>query len=120
MRLTSLAALVLAASLSACGAERQEHAGSVADTLQVTIEEFEYREMPDGDRILSGTLYNPTRDDVAHAQIQVTLYDDGNQRVDSMIIPIRNLPAGDRKSFEQFVDSRHDVRGARPRSVIVW
>jgi len=115
-----IAAVFVLAAVNACGGEHEDGADPGPDSTHVTVEQFEYVRMEDGNRLLTGVLYNPTASEVDHAQIQVSLYDAANQRVDSMIIPVRDISAGERKKFSQAVDSPHDVRGARPRSVLVW
>lgn len=85
----------------------------------MAVEDFEYQELPGGARIVTGSLFNPTDEPIANAQIQVSLYDETNTRIGQMIIPVQRIPANGHKEFREAVRSDQDVRSVKPRSVLV-
>lgn len=86
---------------------------------KVSVEDVEYQQLPGGARIVTGSLYNPTDRNIANAQIQLSLYDETNTRIGQMIIPVQQIPAGERKEFREPVQSEADVRSVKARSVLV-
>ena len=97
------------------------HTGEASgdERASVQVEDIKYSLLPGGARIVTGTLYNPTDAPVRNAQIQVSLFDENNRRVDDMSITVQDVPPGGRKSFRQPVDSDLDIRGAKVKSVLV-
>ncbi len=85
----------------------------------VTVEEFAYARTREGDRRLSGVLLNNGADSIRNAQVQVSLYDEDNQRVSTMQIEVTNIAPGGRKPFTQMLDSDEDIRGAKVQSVML-
>lgn len=121
-------ALVLLLLLAAgCGEDSSQSLPSAegegdqaaADTAEVSVENFEYSELEDGTRIFTGELYNPTSEDIEHAQIEVVLLDESNRQIDKVNLEVSDIPAGERKSFEEPLDSDVDVQQARVRTVFV-
>lgn len=80
----------------------------------VTLEE-----RPGGARILRGQVENHAETDLSIVQIQFSLYDGDNRRVDSMGIVVRDIPAGGQVVFREAIQSDFDIRGVRPRSVLI-
>lgn len=80
----------------------------------VTLEE-----RPGGARILRGKVENRSDEDLSIVQIQFSLYDADNRRVDSMGIVVRSIPANGEVSFREAVQSDFDIRGVKPRAVLI-
>lgn len=80
----------------------------------VTLEE-----RPGGARILRGTVENRSDKDLSIVQIQFSLYDADNRRVDAMGVVVRSVPAGGQASFREAVQSDFDIRGVKPRAVLI-
>ena len=93
--------------------------GEAAHKASVEIEDVKYTLLPGGARIVTGTIYNPTGSPVRNAQIQISLFDGQNRRVDDMSVTVQDVPPGKRKPFRQPVESDMDIRGAKVRSVLV-
>lgn len=115
-----LAGIVLALFVGGCsGGDSPAGNAAQEDTARVKVEEVEYQELPGGARIVTGTVHNASSEPIAHVQIQLSLYDDTNTRVGSMIIPLQGLDPGEHQPFRSAVKSERDVRAVRPRSVLV-
>lgn len=84
---------------------------------QVNVEGFEYQRLPNGDRVLSGRLVNPTSRHVQNAQVQVSLYDEYNQAVGNVMILVTDIGADSEQSFRHTLD-RDDISGARVRAIL--
>ncbi|QXD14118.1 FxLYD domain-containing protein [Rhodocaloribacter litoris] len=107
--------LLLAALLpAACGGR-----GDAGAEPTVHVEDFEYLLLPGEVRVLTGRVVNPTDEPIAHAQLQVSLFDADNRRIGSMIIVVDDIPARGEKAFREVIDSDEDIRGARVRSILV-
>lgn len=127
LRLTSVVLVFLFLLAAGCGEESPQSPPSAegegdqaaADTAKVTVEDFEYSELEDGTRVFTGELYNPTSEDIGHAQIEVVLLDENNRQIDKVNLEVRDILAGERKSFEEPLDSDVDVQQARVRTVFV-
>lgn len=115
-RWNRLLLVVLAFLLVRCSSSDESDAQSVMNQLEV--EEVRYLEMPDGKRFLTGHVYNPTGRAIRDVQVQVGLYDARNRRLDQMNILVERLPAGQRVSFREPVQSEADARGARVNSLV--
>lgn len=87
------------------------------DGIRVTGVTLEER--PGGARILRGQVENRTDTELSIVQIQFSLYDGDNRLVDSMGIVVRSIPAHGQTSFREAIQSDHDVRGVKPRSVLI-
>lgn len=110
---------LVALFISACAGGDDPAGNATPETSRVQVEEFEYQQLPGGARIITGSVYNASEEPIAHAQIQVSLYDESNTRVESMIIPLRDIRPGEHEAFREAVRSKQDIRAAKPRSVIV-
>jgi hypothetical protein len=86
---------------------------------QLRVEDIELTLHPSGARILTGTVVNESDHLVRGAQVQITLFDGKNRRVDGMFAVVRDIPAGGSVEFREPVQSDYDVQGARVRSVLV-
>ncbi|GIV58147.1 MAG: hypothetical protein KatS3mg042_1060 [Rhodothermaceae bacterium] len=110
--------LLLAALLpAACGGRGDAEAGAEPT---VHVEDFEYLLLPGEVRVLTGRVVNPTDEPIAHAQLQVSLFDADNRRIGSMIIVVDDIPARGEQAFREVIDSDEDIRGARVRSILVF
>jgi hypothetical protein len=119
-RFIAAATLVLILVVGGCSSENDtgSEALALADTsTSLSVEGLEYQRMPDGSRVLSGLLVNATDRHVRNAQVQVSLYDELNQAVGNVSIPISDIDANSEKAFRFSVD-RSDVAGARVRSIL--
>ncbi len=92
---------------------------AVSDTARVTVENFAYTEQPDGARIFTGLLVNPTPEDIEQAEIIVTLLGENNRAAGNAQIPVQNVPSGQKKAFRAPVEAEGDFQRVRVRSVLV-
>jgi hypothetical protein len=88
------------------------------DMSLVTVEDLTYQLLPSGARIVSGMVNNPTDSDVGSIQVQVSLFDKDNVRVDGLSILVRDIGANSKVSFREPVDSDFDVTAARVKGMI--
>ncbi len=113
-RLTVIRAVVSAAIgllLVSCGARDRG--------AELSVENLELKLHESGARIVTGTVVNNSGVAVRGAQVQITLFDDKNRRVDGMFAVVRDIPAHGSVEFREAVQSDHDVQGARVRSVLI-
>jgi len=108
----ALIVLLITGWFAGCGTDR----GFERDNVRVT--DVELTELRSGARILTGKIENGSPTDISGLQIQVSLFDGDNRRVDRMSITIQNLEAGEVRSFREPIDSDFDVRGVRVRSLL--
>lgn len=85
----------------------------------LSVEDFRYVQLPSGERQVMGTVHNPRDRQIASAQVQVSLYDENNVRIDQMQVIVQNIPASGTKSFKATVDVEADIQGARVRGILV-
>ena len=102
---------ILGVILVSCGAPNRGPELRV-ENVELTLHES-------GARILTGTVLNDSKQDVRGAQVQITLFDAKNRRVDGMFAVVRDIPAHGSVDFREPVQSDYDVRGARVRSVLI-
>ena len=107
------------AATGCAGGEDPTGNAAVEAGQRVQVEEVEYQELPGGARIVTGSVHNTSEEPIAHAQVQLSLYDGTNTRVGSMIIPLQGIDPGERQPFREAVKSEQDVRSVRARSVLV-
>ena len=93
--------------------------GTGASGPELRVENLELRLHQSGARIVTGTVYNDSHDAVRGAQVQITLFDDKNRRVDGMFAVVRDIPGGGSVEFREAVQSDYNVSGARVRSVLI-
>ncbi len=103
--------LVLLLAGSGC-----RNGGSSAD---LSIEDFRYVQLSGGKRQVMGTIRNPTSQRISSAQVQVSLFDNDNVRIDQMQITVKDIPAAGTKDFKATVDVEADIQGARVRGILV-
>ena len=107
----ALVLVAVAMLMISCGT-RQRGADLRVEGLELTLHES-------GARILTGTVVNDADLTVRGAQVQITLFDGKNRRVDGMFAVVRDIPAQGSVDFREPVQSDYDVRGARVRSILV-
>lgn len=66
----------------------------------------------------TGVLVNLTDATISSVQVQVSLYDAQNVKVDEMIFPVRDLEPGVEVAFREPVNSDADVASARIAGVL--
>ena len=86
---------------------------------QLSVEDFRYVRLSNGERQVMGTLRNAGASPVRAAQVEVSLFDADNVRIGSMDVTVQDIPANGTKQFEQPIDSDKPIDGARVRSVLV-
>lgn len=112
--LQSLLCILLLAGVTACGGK-----SDVTQAVEaLEVEDLTYQLLPSGARIVSGTVHNPTELALGSIQIQVSLFDHNNVRVDGLNILVRDIEPGSHVPFREPVDSDFDVTAARVRSII--
>ena len=82
------------------------------------VEDFQFRKVPGGARILTGNLYNPGERPIRNSIIQVSLFDDANQLLTTMNIEVKDVPPGERKAFREPVDTDLQVTRAKVRRTL--
>ncbi|RMF52075.1 MAG: hypothetical protein D6746_17085 [Bacteroidetes bacterium] len=113
--------LLLAALLpAACGGRGDAEAPEAGPEPTVHVADFTFQQLPGDVRVLTGRVVNPTDTPIAHAQLQVSLFDADNRRIGSMIIVVDDIPARGEQAFREVIDSDEDIRGARVRSILVF
>ncbi|MBT8401870.1 MAG: FxLYD domain-containing protein [Rhodothermia bacterium] len=83
------------------------------------VEDLDFKLLPGGARFVSGTVHNDGTLPVNAAQVQISLFDDKNRRVDAMHAVIRDVPAGSSVVFREAVQSELAINGARVKSIIL-
>ncbi|MCB0720545.1 MAG: FxLYD domain-containing protein [Bacteroidetes bacterium] len=89
------------------------------ESPQLSVEGLRYQEFPGGARIVSGKLVNKSDVYVGNAQVQLTLFDEHNVGVSSMLILVKDIPASEAVPFREPVQVDMDIRAARVKSVLV-
>jgi hypothetical protein len=108
--------VLLAIGLSACGPSdaQQQHLAE-----QVTVSEFQYARIPDGSRIVTGTLHNDSRERLDNVQLRVALYDADNRRISTVSVVVQDVAPESEKAFREPVPTDVDAEGARVQSILV-
>lgn len=94
LRLLCVAALSLA--LAACG----------ESDLQAEVEGLRLQREGSGYPTLTGYFVNRGDTPITSADVFVTLYDEDNQVIEDVIVPVRNVAAGDSVRFERRLDTQ--------------
>lgn len=113
--LRALSARALAVSLIALAAGCASNDSRTA----LRVEDLDFKLLPGGARFVSGTVHNDGNLPVNAAQVQISLFDDKNRRVDAMHAVIRDVPAGGSVKFREAVQSELPINGARVKSIIL-
>ena len=93
--------------------------GTTDSKERVRVSNVTYQELSGGARILKGELENLSTERISVAQIDVSLYDASNRRVESMKVLVRDIEVGAKVSFREPVRSSFDIRGAKARAVFL-
>ncbi|HEX7070051.1 MAG TPA: FxLYD domain-containing protein [Rhodothermales bacterium] len=105
--------------LAGCAGGDQPSEIAANEAPRVSVEEVQYQELPGGARIVTGEVLNHSDERIAHAQVQLSLYDETNTRVGSMIIAVDDIEPGESERFRSAIRSEEDVRSVKARSVLV-
>jgi len=114
-RLVSVLASLIMLALFGC----QQETGTTDELQRVRVNNVAYTELAGGARILTGELANLSDVAIRIAQIDISLFDADNRRVESMMIEVRNIEPGASVVFREAVRSDFDIRGAKARAVFV-
>lgn len=87
---------------------------------EVQVENLQLLQRPTGDRVVSGMLFNPGPGIVRGAQVVVGLYGAANEPLDEVRVEVGSVPAGERRSFEQALDAKGEIRSAGVRQVLIY
>ncbi len=109
-RVRALAVLLIALAVG-CASDHSDTA--------LRVEDLDFKMLPGGARFVSGTVHNDGDAPVNAAQVQISLFDEKNRRVDGMHAVIRDVPAGGSVSFREPVQSDLAINGARVKSIIL-
>jgi len=93
--------------------------GTTDVSQRVRVTHVTYQELAGGARILKGDLENLSAERIAVAQIDVSLYDASNRKVESLMIVVRDIEPSSTVSFREPVRSVLDIRGAKARAVFL-
>lgn len=115
IRFRSIAALCIVTLLLVGSGCQNGGSGST----ELSVEDFRYVQLPSGERQVIGTVHNPTEKRIATAQVQVSLFNKDNERIDQMQITVEDIPASGSQKFKETVNAPGAVQGARVRSIIV-
>ena len=99
----------------ACGSP----SGTTDSKERVRVSNVTYQELSGGARILKGELENLSTERIPVAQIDISLYDPSNRKVESMMVLVRDIEPGAKVSFREPVRSSFDIRGAKARAVFL-
>jgi hypothetical protein len=97
----------------------QDQTGTTDAHQRVRVSNVTYQLVEGGARILKGELENLSDQRIPVAQIDVSLFDANNRKVESMMVLVRDIEPGESVSFREPVRSKLDIRGARARAVFV-
>ena len=106
---------LISVSLAGCS----KGSATTDETNRVRVKNVAYKEWRGGARILTGELENLTDILIPVAQIDISLFDANNRRVESLMILVRDIGPRASVSFREPVRSEFDIRGARVRAVFV-
>ena len=99
--------------LAACGGDADVPAE------RVRVEDFRYTLREGGLREVTGRLINVSPEEI-DAQLQIALYDAGNQRIGTLTVVVEDVPPDSARHFRKVLDVAEDVQGARVRSVLIF
>lgn len=102
-------------SLVACVASG---CGSPDDQSQLQVENLRLTKLPSGAKILSGSVHNGSKAEVAGALVQISLFDEENNLLKSVTIGVKEIAAGGDQRFREPVDSDLDVQRARVKKLV--
>lgn len=125
IRLLSLLVLASGLLISGCGGSASSEtetppSDSTATNGQpVQVVDFRLVETQGGERQVMGTLKNTTSKAINGAQIEVSLFDADNVRIETMSVTVRDIPAAGEVPFKKPLTTEVAVQGARVRSVLV-
>jgi len=116
----TLSLLVFAGGLllTGCGGSASSESAST-DGQPVQVADFRLVETQGGERQVMGTLKNTTSKAIGGAQIEVSLFDADNVRIETMSVTVRDIPASGEVPFKKPLTTEAAVHGARVRSVLV-
>ena len=97
----------------------QDKTSTTDANQRVRVSNVTYQLVEGGARILKGELENLSDQRIPVAQIDVSLFDASNRKVESMMVLVRDIEPGQSVSFREPVRSKLDIRGARARAVFV-
>ena len=105
--------LVLSGLIVGCGSSTTD------SQKRVKVQNVSYMLHPGGARILTGEVKNLSSEDISIAQVEISLFDADNRKVESLNVVVRDILAGGIVSFREAVNSDFDIRGARARAVFI-
>ncbi|MDX1532493.1 MAG: FxLYD domain-containing protein [Rhodothermales bacterium] len=94
--------------------------GEGAAPLNASVEELQLVRRPEGDLVLTGLLVNTSERAIGAAQIEVELFEGGDEPVETMRIEVQDVGPGEEKRFRQVVDTRRPLSGARVGSILLF
>lgn len=112
----SLVLLVLVAGVALAGC-RGEKPTAEAGAEEVAVDNLRLVRERDGSRAVRGVLINRSREEQS-VQITISLYDDANQRIGEVQVPVEHVEAGAQQGFSQKLD--YDATGASVRRILVF
>jgi ABC-type glycerol-3-phosphate transport system substrate-binding protein len=124
IRILSLLMLASGLVVSGCGggspsSDAASADSTAADGQPVQVVNFRLVETENGQRQVMGTLKNTTSKAIGGAQIEVSLFDADNVRIETMSVTVRDIPASGEVPFKKPLTTEATVQGARVRSVLV-
>ena len=110
--LSAVLLLLCVLGLAACGDDASEQR-----VRQLRVEDMRYVQRPDGDRVVRGTLANSAAQTVRNVQIEVSLLDRDNRRIETALISVNEVPAKGHTPFRQVLTAEGAVQGVRIRRI---
>jgi len=108
-----IALVVMAGLLIGCGEATTDA------QKRVRVQNITYKLHPGGARIITGEVKNLSDQYISIAQVDISLFDSDNRKVESMNVVVRDIAIDSLVSFREPVHSDFDVRGARARAVFL-
>lgn len=99
---------VVVGHLSGCGSDDQ------LPNDGLSVENLRLIQQLDGSQSVTGVVRNESAIDRS-TQLEIALYDETNQRIGEVQVPVNNVPAGSIKGFDWTLDQQ--AEGARIRTI---
>lgn len=119
-RLRSLVlALMVSLAMGACHNTPSSDGAASNEGQSVHVSDFRLVKTSGGQRQVMGTLHNDTGQSIGTVQVEVSLFDANNVRIETMSVTVSDIPANGDRPFKKPLPTDATVQGARVRSVLL-
>ncbi len=108
-----LVLLLLVGGLIGCQEE-------VSSKATVRVRNLQLIQRSGGSRYVQGEVYNGGEKPVPYVEIEISLFDAKNRKVETLRVDVRDIPPGKAKAFRKVIDSDKDIQGARIRRILIF